>query len=126
MNFLCVLLSQTDRNRSWGPGLRYMKRFLIQFEIITRALHVGSRGPWKLPEKGNSREVVRGGCKRSFGPREQRSPKSLLHHPKPLFCTGAAPFCTGARGLLLAVTDLLRPLLTTLGNVPGPWLPNIT
>ena len=31
-----------------------------------------------------SPRVVGGGCKGSFGPREQRSPKSLLHHPKPL------------------------------------------
>ena len=27
-------------------------------------------------------KVLRGGCKTSFGPREQRSPKGLLHHPK--------------------------------------------
>ena len=51
-----------------------------------------------------SPKVVRGGCKGlfdSFGPREQRSPKSLLHH-QTLFCTGATPFRTSARGLLLA------------------------
>ena len=39
-------------------------------------------GPGKLTEKGKFQKVLRGGCKRSFGPREQRSPKSLFHHPK--------------------------------------------
>ena len=45
---------------------------------------LGSRGPGKLPEKRKSPKVVRGGCKSSFRPREQKSPKSLLHHPNPL------------------------------------------
>ena len=40
---------------------------------------LGSCGPGKLTEKG---KALRGGCKRSFEPREQRSPKSLLHHPR--------------------------------------------
>ena len=47
-------------------------------------LCLGSHGLGKLPEKRKSPKVVRGGCKRSFGPREQKSPKSLLHHPNPL------------------------------------------
>ena len=41
-------------------------------------LGLGSCGPGKLTEKGKFPKVLRGGCKRSFGPREQRSPKSLL------------------------------------------------
>ena len=32
------------------------------------------------PETSKVPKVVRRGCKRCFGPREQRSPKSLLHH----------------------------------------------
>ena len=44
---------------------------------------LGSCGPGKLTDKGKFPKVLRGGCKRSFGLREQRSPKSLLHHPKP-------------------------------------------
>ena len=36
------------------------------------------------PEISKVPKVVRRGCKRCFGPREQRSPKSLLHHQKPV------------------------------------------
>ena len=36
------------------------------------------------PEASKLPKVVRRGCKRSFGPREQRSPKSLLHHLNPV------------------------------------------
>ena len=50
---------------------------LCQFEQC-----LGSCGPGKLTEKGKFPKVLRGGCKRSFGPSEQRSPKSHLHHPK--------------------------------------------
>ena len=57
------------------------------FEMSVRSR---GRGPGKLPKKGKSPKVVRGGCKifkglfDSLWPREQRSPKSLLHHPNPL------------------------------------------
>ena len=47
---------------------------------------VGSHGPGKLPEKGKSPRVVRGGCKRSFGLREQKAS-----------CTSANYGCTGAK-----------------------------
>ena len=60
--------------------------------------------PSRLGEGDENRKfpkVLRRGCKRSFGPREPRSLKSLLHLPKPL-CTGATLFCTSARGFLLA------------------------
>ena len=43
-----------------------------------RVVELGSHGPGKLPEKRQSPKVVRGGCKRSFGPRQQKSPKSLF------------------------------------------------
>ena len=36
------------------------------------------------PETSKVPKVVRRGCKRCFGPGEQRSPKSLLHHPNPV------------------------------------------
>ena len=44
---------------------------------------------WEAVDLGNCRKRENlkkwlGEVQRSFGPREQRSPKSLLHHPKPL------------------------------------------
>ena len=36
------------------------------------------------PETSKVPKVVRRGCKRCSGPREQRSPKSLLHHQNPV------------------------------------------
>ena len=36
------------------------------------------------PETSKVPKVVRRGCKRCFGPKEQRSPKSLLHHQNPV------------------------------------------
>ena len=98
------------------------------------ALDLGSCGPGKLTEKGKFPKVLRGGCKRSFGPKEQRSPKS--------FCTTQNCFRTGAKwgfgwckrlfGDLcsLGPKDLLHPPLSTFGNFPfsvnfpGPQLPN--
>ena len=94
---------------------------------------LGSRGPGKLTEKGKLPKVLRGGCKRSFGPREQRSPKSLLHHPKLLLhrCKMGFGWCKRLFGDLcsLGPKDLLHPPLSTFGsfpfsvNFPGPRLP---
>ena len=110
---------------SWPPS-QTMGSISILFVLL-------SRGPGKLPEREKSPKVVRGLCIMCFGPREQRSSKSLSRHPN-LFCTGATPFRTGARGFLFffspGAKDLLHPLLPTLedfplpGNFPGPWLPN--
>ena len=62
-------------------------------------------------------KVVTRGCKRCFGPREQRSPKGLLHLPKPVLHR-ATLFCTSARGFFcsLGPKDLLHPLVSTFGN----------
>ena len=38
----------------------------------------------QAPETSKAPKVVRRGCKRCFGPRAQRSPKSLLHHLNPV------------------------------------------
>ena len=57
------------------------------FSRSRKGLQFGCCEPGNLPKKGKFPKVVRGGCKMSFwlfGPREQRSPKSLLHHPNPL------------------------------------------
>ena len=63
-------------------------------------------------------KVVRGGCKRSFGPREQRSPKSRLHNPRPSLCR-CKPILHRCKGLLLlGSNDLLHPSLTTFWNFP--------
>ena len=98
------------------------------------SLGLGSCGPGKLTEKGKVPKVLRGGCKRSFGPREQRSPKSLLHHPKLLLhrCKMGLHRCKRLFGDLcsLGPKDLLHPPLSTFGtfpfsvSFPGPQLPN--
>ena len=101
----------------------------------TKMVHfgLGSYGPGKLTEKGKFPKVLRGGCKRSFGPREQRSPKSLLYHPKLLLhrCKMGFGWCKRLFGDLcsLGPQDLLHPPLSTFGNFPfsvnfpGPQLP---
>ena len=95
---------------------------------------LGSCGPGKLTEKGKFPKVLRGGCKRCFGPREQRSTKSLLHHPKLLLhrCKLGFGWCKRLFGDLcsLGPKHLLHPPLSTFGNFPfsvnfpGPQLPN--
>ena len=97
--------------------------------------NLGSCGPGKLTEKGKFPEVLRGGCKRSFGSREQGSPKSLLHHPKLLLhrCKMGFGWCKRLFGDLcsLGPKDLLHPPLSTFGNFPfsvnfpGPQLPKL-
>ena len=97
-------------------------------------LGLGSCGPGKLTEKGEFPKVLRGGWKRSFGPREQRSPKSLLHRCNPILhrCKSSFRWCKRLFGDLcsLGPKDLLHPPLSTFGNspfsvnFPGPQLPN--
>ena len=106
------------------------------FAILTHnempRLRFGSCRPGKLPEKWFPK-LVRRGCKRSFGPREQEAS-----------CTGAKWGCTGAKEGLGGAKDswetfapwahqsqknLFHPPLTTfgdfpfLGNFPGPQHP---
>ena len=85
------------------------------------AIVLGRCGPGKLTETGKFPKVLRGGCKRSFGPREQRSPKSLLHHPKLLFLHRCQMGVLGG-GLFgdlcsLRPKDLLHPPLSTFGRL---------
>ena len=78
--------------------------------------------------------MLRGGCKRSFGPREQRSLKSLLHRCNPILhrCKSSFGWCKRLFGDLcsLGPKDLLHPPLSTFGkfpfsvSFPGPQLPN--
>ena len=91
----------------------------------------GKPRTWEIARKEKISKVVRGRCKRSFGHREQRSPKSVLHHPNPL-SHGCNPILHHCKGFFcsLGPNHLLHPLLTTFGrfslsaNFPGPWLPN--
>ena len=90
---------------------------------------------WEIAQKVKVSKVVRRGCKRSFGHREQEAS-----------CTGAKWGCTGAKEGLggakdswetfapwaqKSQKDLLHPPLTTfgdfpfVGNFPGPQHPNI-
>ena len=77
------------------------------------------------PETPKVPKVVRRGCKRCFGLREQRSPKSLLHHPNPVLhrCNSLVHQCKRTLPAWARKTfRLLHPLLTTLGTfeVSGP------
>ena len=90
-------------------------------EFINRGLFVkfeglGSCGPGKLTEKGKFPKVLRGGRKRSFGPREQRSPKSLLHHPKPRF----APCKMGVLGGAKDFSETFAPWGSKRPLAPSP------
>ena len=94
-------------------------------------LSLGSRRPGKLPEKGKSPKVRRG-CKRSLGPTEQKSPKSLVHCRKPPFAPvrRCNPMSHQCKRLSAGwVQNTCHPLLSTFGdfplsgNFPGPWLP---
>ena len=63
--------------------------------------------------------MVRRGCKRSFGPTAQRSPKSHLHHVQQGFAPvqpQVAPVQEAFRSL--GSKDLLHPLLTTFRDSP--------
>ena len=93
--------------------------------------------PGNCPKMDKSRKVVKRGCKRSFGPREQEAS-----------CSGAQWGCTGAKECLGGAKDswetfapwahqksqrhLLHPPLTTfgdfpfLGNFPRPQHPKTT
>ena len=75
------------------------------------------------PKTSKVPKVVRRGCKRCFGPREQRSPKSLLHHQNPVLHRVQLSFAPVQEDFgALGPKHLLHPLLTTLGTfeVSGP------
>ena len=60
---------------------------------------------------GKSPKVARRGCKRSFGPTAQRSPKSHLHHVQPYFAP-VQPQCKRlfARSVQKTFCTLSKPL----------------
>ena len=69
------------------------------------------------PETSKFPKVARRGCKRCFEPREQRSPKSLLRHLKPVLHQCKLSFAPVQEAFgTLGPKDLLRPLPTTFGN----------
>ena len=79
--------------------------------------------------------MLRGGCKRSFGSREQRSPKSLLHHPKLLLhrCkmgfwvvqkTFRRPLLPGSKRPFAPSPKHFWGIFPFRSNFPGPQLPN--
>ena len=65
-----------------------------------------SESSGREPENGKFPKVVRRGCERYFEPREQKSPKSLLHHPHPVLHR-RIPIYTGAQHSSLS--GLKRP-----------------
>ena len=117
-----------------GGSVREKRNTQLEFKGRSVSVMLGSCGPGKLTEKGKFPKVLRGGCKRSFGPREQRSPKSLLHRCNPILhrCKSSFGWCKRLFGDLcsLGPKDLLHPPLGTFGNFPfsvsfpGPQLPN--
>ena len=83
---------------------------------------IGKLRAWEIDRKGKFPKVLRGRCKRFFGPREQRSPKSLLRQPKLLLhrCEMGLHRCKRLFGDLcsLGPKNLLHPPLSTFGNFP--------
>ena len=92
----------------WTPGTRLETRVNGFLGCDPECLLQG-------PETSNVPKVVRRGCKKSFGPREQRSPKSLLHHLNPVLhrCNSLLHQCK--RTLPPGPKRPFAPLLTTLG-----------
>ena len=67
-----------DSHLLWDSLVGHYQSALVYFRVATQKVLL--RGP----ETSKVPKVVRRGCKRCFGPREQRSPKSLLHHRNPV------------------------------------------
>ena len=87
---------------------------------------------WQRPDSGKPPKVVRRGCKRSFGAREQKSQKGLLHHQNLVLhrCNPAFHRCKRdlARLHPKAFCTLSQPLwgdFPESGDLPGPQLPNL-
>ena len=83
------------------------------------------------PIQANRPKVVRRGCKRSSGTREQKSQKGLLHHQNLVLhrCNPAFHRCKRdlARLRPKAFCTLSQPLwgdFPESGDLPGPQLPN--
>ena len=55
-------------------------------KLLFSKLPLACCGSGKWPDSGKSPRVVRRGCKRSFGTREQKSQKGLSHHQPPTPC----------------------------------------
>ena len=83
----CKQRSKADRRRPdaytmlfktfvWFPPILPITSEALESPQCWEAAGLGN---W--PNREKFPKVLRGGCKRSFGTREQRSPKSLLHHP---------------------------------------------
>ena len=112
-----TLLTSLKRSKAGPPQLKRSKKYvlMVHFAVIR---FDGASGACQ--EKGKCPEVVRGGCKTSFGPREQRSPRRVFCTTQTLFCTGATPACTSAKGFFACCVqkDLLHPLLTTFPVSP--------
>ena len=85
----CILQLETPQSQNKHLRMTKVTVWGCSGSDTKRASRVGMLWTWEiLPKKGKSPKVVRGGCKRSFltpfRPREQRSLKSLLHHPNRL------------------------------------------
>ena len=97
---------------------------------------IGMLWTWEIAKRESLQKWLGKGAKGlfdSFGPREQRSPKCLLHHPNPLLhrCNPISHQCKRPLAHRVQKTfRLLHPLLTTFvnfhfsSNFPGPQLPN--
>ena len=98
----------SDRDCDWLMWLKCLEGGTAPFKrapppLLACALLLGCCGSGKWPDSGKSPKVVRRGCKRSFGTREQKSQKGLLNHQNlvlhrcnPAFhrCKRVCPDCT--------------------------------
>ena len=90
---------------------------LIFRSLIFLGIALQTRAPGRGVKNRKCPKMVRRGCKRSFGPTAQRSPKSHLHRVQPCFAPvqpEVAPVQEAFRSL--SSKDLLHPLLTIFGH----------
>ena len=125
------LLLHGDSCHVWSDLLTQstFKKQLLRSMFVS--LGLGCCGSGKWPDSGKSPKVIRRGCKRSFGTKEQQSQKGLLHHQNLVLhrCNPAFHRCKRdlARLHPKGFCTLSQPLWSDFpesGDLPGPQLPN--
>ena len=122
------------RARSPKPPF-HENALLSPSDILLELGCCGACGPGNCPKRESLQKWSGEGAKglfQSLGPRERRSPKSPFARPKPSFAPVQPHFAPMQEDSCSRCPEhLLHPLLTTfgnfssLGNFPGPQLPNV-
>ena len=105
------------RNKRSRPGGSFSTPAQLALKAPNPARVATPSACYSGPKPPNSQKWLGEGAKGVFEPREQRSPESLLHHPKPCFAPVQLSFAPMQEAFgALGPKDLLHPLLTTFGN----------